>query len=310
MLIKVLTKYLFLPLFCLCVALPVFASSNDSILGLSPFLIEQETNRGKVLNETITVTNVGTETRELTVALQDFFPVDQDGGVDFLPPGKFAPSASGLARWITVLENPKNILLPGESTQVKFEIKVPIDAESGAHFGALVFSFRENIFASTGTGILPQAAALIILDVDRSFERGEISSFQRKDLGNGSTELNFHTLYKNSGASSLKPKGEIALYNIWNKKIASVFVNPDALTVLPNSERLFVSKIAGQSFFGRYKAILTIYYGSKKLQTVSQISFWIISWTQVVLWIIALAIIIALLIFGIKRYNRWIVEKD
>lgn len=288
----------------------VLAEPNSSVLELTPFLIEKDVNRGQVLSDSVVVTNAGPEPRHLIMALQDFLPSGIDGGFEFLPPGKYAPAASGLARWVTLAGQPADVLLPGQSTKVDFQVKIPVEAEAGTHYGGLVFSLQSDYQRSSGSETLQQAAALLILDVDRSFERAEIQSFKFSKIGERAGEMQFLTVVENSGLSSLKPKGRVVIYNWLGKPVATAFVNPDALTVLPKTSRIFVSKIPELKYFGKYRAELTLVYGSKRLEVKGVTSFWVFSWEKVLMYAFLLITASLIIFLLIKRYNQWIIRKS
>lgn len=287
----------------------VKAQSNDSVLILSPFLIEQDVNRGQIINKSVWVTNDSPFPKHLIISLQDFIPSGRDGGQEFLPPGHYASSASGLARWITITDQPVDILPSKETAKVDFQIKVPVEAEAGAHYGGLVFSLRDSLQTPGVSETIQQAAVIVILDVDRSFERAEIEEFKFSPIGNLPEQLKIRTQIRNIGLSSLKPKGRIVVYNIFGQAVGVSYVNPDALTVLPQTSRVFLSQLPIYNYFGKYRAELTLYYGSKHLEVLAKTSFWIIPWNKVFLYFIYLLVGIIIFFVLIKRYNRWLINK-
>jgi hypothetical protein len=294
----------------LCALLfPALVFAADSALQFSPFLIEKDLNHGQNFSQTITVTNAGQSPKFLTLSLNDFLPAGTDGETQILPVDHNAPSQTSLARWINIDQQPKYSLGAGESTQVKFTIRVPVDAEAGAHYGALLFTLDDQIALPGQSLVRQQAATLIIADIDRSFERGNISSFSLANVGDQTSSLRFLTAFHNSGLDSLKPKGEILIKNIFGREVARAFINRDANTVLPSADRIFASQAQG-NFWGRYTAVAAVTFGSNRLQSMATATFWV--WPPVVTIIwggIYLIIIIIVIILLVRRYNAWLRSK-
>jgi len=300
-------KILFVVFVIFAIIRPVFAA--NSALQLSPFLIEQDLHRGQNFSQDITVTNAGESPKFLTLSLNDFLPAGTDGETQILPVDRTAPSQTSLARWIIIDQQPKYNLEPGESTQVKFTIHVPVDAEAGAHYGALLFTLDDQIVLPGQSLVRQQVATLVIVDIDRSFERGNISSFGLADVGGRTSNLQFLMTFHNSGLNSLKPKGEIAIKNIFGREVANAYINRDANTVLPATDRIFASKAQG-NFWGRYTAVATVTFGSNKLQSRATAVFWIFPPVVTILWgVLYLIVIVVVITLSVRRYNAWLRSK-
>lgn len=285
------------------------AFAAQSVLQLTPFLIHQDLQRGQTLTQEVIITNNSTGSKYLTLSLNDFLPAGTDGETEILPVNQWAPSQVSLARWITIDQQPKYNLLPGESTKIKFFVNVPLNAEAGAHYGALLFTLDDQLVLPGQTKIRQQSAVLIILDVGRGFESGNLSSFSLSAVGDQTNRLQFSTTFHNSGLSSLQPKGKIVVYDIFNRSLATTYINPDANIVLPATDRIFVSRSSG-SFWGRYTAVAVATYGSNKLQSRATLVFWVWPPVTTMIWGIFYAIIlISLLVFLIRRYNAWLRSK-
>ena len=282
----------------------VFAA--QSVLQLSPFLVHEDLERGAELTQPVVVTNNSDTAKFLTLSLNDFLPAGTDGETEILPVNQWAPTQTSLATWITVDRQPQYSLQPGESTQMQITIHVPANAESGAHFGALLFTLGDQVVLPGQTQIRQQSATLFIVDVGRGFEKGEISSFGIAAVGDQTARLQFLSTFHNSGLSSLEPKGKIIISDLFNRPVATAYINPDANIVLPNTDRIFVSQVAG-NFWGRYTAVATVTFGSNHLESIVKISFWVWPSAVSIIWggIYAL-LLIGVVIFALKKYNAWL----
>lgn len=304
-------KRVFIPIFIVVLIGGFFTASIaraavESSLQITPFIFEKDMHRGQQGTETISITNASKSQKILHVSLNDFLPSGTDGQTEILPVDTFASSQTSLSRWIIINQQPTYVLAAGESTRMVFTIAIPVDAEPGAHYSALVITLGDQLGQPAETEVRQQAAALIIVDVDRSFERGVISSFHISELGNQTSQLQFATTFHNNGLSSLKPKGKITLYNIFHKPVAVVPINRDASTVLPGTDRIFISSLSGH-FWGLYSATAEVTFGSNKLQSISHVYFWVWPSATALIWDTILVVVVAIiLVIAIKRYNAWI----
>ena len=285
------------------------ARAEKSELSLTPFLIKGDVTRGQTFQKNIVVANTSETQKLLSYSIQDFLPLGDNGSVEFVPVGKYASGATSLDKWIVITKQPDFELLPGQSTVVEFNITVPKESESGAHFGAFVFTLSDSYPTLGQTLVQYQAATLLIFDLDRSYERGLINKFSLSNTGDHSKVLDFNTEFSNVGTSSLQPKGDVRIFNWRHKEVDRDYVNKNALTVLPSSRRIFANHIPGL-YFGWYSADLHLTYGSKRLETSKTISFWVGPSSETVfLWFVLLISMTIGLYLFIKYYNRWLISR-
>lgn len=236
---------------------------------------------------------------------------------------KFTGEKTGLATWIEI--SPSKITLePRERKEVSFSIQIPEDAQPGGHYAAIFFGTAPP---EGGVGIATRMAVLVLLRVSGEvIESGEILNFRAEKKVFNYLPVNFSFNLKNTGTVHLKPEGEIVIKNIFGKTAEILPVNREGYNALPNSERVFSaswlpkSEIKGEGFLaglkkeragfglGYYKAILDLKFGEKGTAQAS-FGFWIIPWRILVVSILILAVLLLLIVKGIKVYNRWIVTK-
>ena len=61
--------------------------------------------------------------------------------------------------------------------------------------------------------------------------------------------------------------------------------------------------------FGRYKADLSLNYGTAGRVLTASTSFWVIPWHIILVNLIILVIIVVILYYLIKKYNEWLLKK-
>ena len=306
---------LVLPLF-FSVAVLAVSSPDSSInssqpvqgLSLSPFIFEDSAQKGQVVEHQIQLSNNSPETLIISAATADFKAGNDTGQPLFLAPGEAGNPTYSLSLWVKMSNVPAH-LLPGQKQLVAVKISVPLNAEDGTHYGAILFSYNTaNNQSGAGADIIKKAGTLFFLKVGAANEQGNIKNFSGKNIFLNSSAF-FNTTFENTGNVHLKPKGQMEIRNIFGQLVGSVQVNRDAQIVLPQTFRSFGSQWHSFFPFGWYIATAHLYYGDSNLEAISKISFWIFPLQQILLTIILIAIFALALIFGIRKYNQWIVKK-
>ncbi len=191
-------------------------------------------------------------------------------------------------------------------------------------------------------GIGSELGTLVLLSADGSFkENADIIEFDIINKKHFLTSLpvDFFYRFQNVGQDRAKPLGDISVVNIFGGTSKIIPANPKGGNVLPRSIRRFEEswkKFSGQTedpsaprppdppkqffkkawhelkyfAFGRYTANLNLVYGkNNQMNTKAKIVFWVIPWHLILTAGVALIILLIVLIFGIKRYNRLIIKR-
>lgn len=282
---------------------------SQNALSISPFIFEESLEKGQTKTYQIQVRNLSNTPLPITLSINDFIPVDNEGHVRFLQEGEVNADRYSLSTWITITKQPEFVLPPLGKTALEFQISVPIQAEAGTHYGGLLFGFEDSIQNITGTKVKQKLGALVIATIGKAIEKGEITQFSVSPSVKNPNILEFSTIIKNTSNTRIIPKGEVEIRNWYGKLIGISYINKDGSLILPNSERNFVTTIAKPNFFGYYRAEAWVQYGNPPAELRKRINFWIYSKTTLVNLSIGLLILIPFLIIGLKRYNRWIISK-
>lgn len=299
--------------------------------------LELTADPGATVLASIRITNEERRSQVFYSSFENFNSQDESGTPSF------SPRREGLAAW---MKAPAQIVLgPGQTEDIPLEITIPQDADPGGHFAAVFFSTeppqtRENegnvsIGARLGTLVLLRVNG----DFDQSATIAEFNTASKQKLFS-SLPVQFYYRFQNTGDDHQKPLGDIQITNMLGRTVKLLPANTLDGSVLPKSIRRFTSvwtesggmqqqepvtdlpelqdltfwqTVAAQwkNFnFGRYTATLKLVYGTKELQSVrSQTSFYIIPWQLLSIAVPSGIVLLVLLRFGIKRYNRYIIAK-
>jgi hypothetical protein len=283
-------------------------SAPSQGLSITPFLLERQMNKGDTLNEIIDITNTSNVTMPVDVQVSDFYPQGDNGQPVYVDPGLGDPRYS-LSKWITIISNPKPVLAPGQETSINFNITPPADADDGGHYGALLFSSEQQSPNGTGSAVIQKVAAIILVQLGKASPAGSISEFQTEHGFYEYPPVTFVTRFDNTGNVHVAPRGGISIYNMFGKKVGIALVNENANNVLPSSERVFDSDWNTRYAFGRYTALVQLVYDQSGTVVSATTSFWIIPWRTTLVFGLILFILILIVVYGIKSYNRWLIKK-
>jgi hypothetical protein len=305
----------------------VFLASNAFALTILPPLFEIGANPGDSPTRSIGIFNETDSPLELYTSTSNFTAKpDEEGSPEFLPTKE---NESSLATWIDVEKGPITVM-PNEQRLISYTINIPQNADPGGHYAAIFFSTQPSPSTGSSIGLSGKLGTLILLTVSGNItEEGKIVNFALKDPKPFYDHLpvSFSLLFTNTGNVHLKPQGEIKITNLFGRVSDKIPFNKEEMegskVVLPNTSRHLGAvwthgpiALEDNGFFdklqdemnnfalGRYKADLTVGYGTRGEASSAAVIFWIFPWRLILVFLIVAAILIFLVIWLIRNYNR------
>src|SRR4030042_2673489 len=271
---------------------------------------------GNSAQEIIKIRNVSSTTQTFYPEVLDFKPVGETGAPQFLKPAESGSYTFSLASWITV-STEGIVLKPNEAHALNFTINVPKDAEPGGRYAGILFGTTAPELTGTGVAISNKVWSLVLVRV--AGDAKEVATLKEFSTDKPSYEagpVNFVVRVQNAGNVHVVPKGNIEIKDTFGRSVASLPVNETDGNVLPDSVRRFVDKEGKELSwkpegftFGRYKAQLLLTCGSPAKTLSGEVTFWIVPWKQLLVIGLVALIAILLLVLGVKRYNRYVVNR-
>ncbi len=275
---------------CAGLLLPAAASA----LTFSPPTFDLAADPGQVLNQTIKVRNESTEPVTITASTASFAGKagDETKGTPDLYPSNEERDGHGLGPWIS-LDRPERTLLPGESAELPYVIRIPKDASPGSYFGAVVIGTAAGA-AENSVGFTGTAAALILLRVNGAVIEDLTLTGFTAPLVSSSLPVRFEARVENRGTVHLRPYGEVVVKNVFGKTVATLAINrAEYKSVLPGASRRYPASwqrhhVAADASIltrqwrnfaiGPYTAELTFRYGEGKQVMKAKTQFWVVPW--------------------------------
>ncbi len=292
-------------------AAPSFANAAQGI-EISPTLVELNAMRGNTYNINLSIRNVTAADLVYSSSVADFSSADETGSPKIFI-DETLPDTASIRPWTSVIE--KFSLKTRQSKTVVAQIQIPNNAEPGGHYGVIRFTSSAPEMSDSGVGLAGSAGVLILIKVDGEIvEAATLSEFFTANSGDQTgffenAPITFVTRIKNEGNIHLKPSGSVQIHDMFGGLVASVAVNADKSNVLPNSIRRFESKYSDGFMIGRFKADLTMGYGTTGQTITNTIYFWVIPYKLIITGIFVLITVIFILVRLIKVYNKHIIKK-
>jgi hypothetical protein len=291
-----------------------FAQGAASLsMTLTPPLFQLTQAPGSSWSSVIRVVNTNDFDLRVGATVEDFRPDGETGNAVFAHVGVSAPTDTRLmSGWITVPSG-DIVIKRGTTGEIPFTISVPIDADPGGHYAAILVGTRgeDGQFSGSGAGVSSAISSLFFLRVPGEvIEEGAIRDFYAKHTMVQSPDALFALRFENKGNVHLVPEGSIVITNMWGKERGKIDINKVNTfgNVLPDSTRKFEFDWHGEANpfeFGRYKALATLVYGENARQSVYRVTyFWVIPWKQVLPLLLGLGAFLWFLTWSIRRYIR------
>ncbi|HDQ22716.1 MAG TPA: hypothetical protein ENN28_01950 [Candidatus Uhrbacteria bacterium] len=290
---------------------------------ISPPIIELEAAKGDIIQQSLKVRNEENRAVTYYLSAERFIATGETGAPEFIG------EDVGLATWIKFPY--KSISIPaGETIELPFAIEVPNYASPGGHYAVVFLSTvpPETTKETSQVAIAAKIGSLILVKIAGDIkESAAISEFKTVSDTYASLPIDFYARVENNGNTHIKPRGTILIKNMWGSVAGSVAVNEQGGNVLPDQIRKFEASwvknpnsVGATTFwgkyrqqkenyaFGRYKADLTLNYGTAGKVLTASTNFWVIPWHVIIVNLFILIIIAGILYFGIKKYNTWLIK--
>ncbi len=295
------------------------SSRADSLsVTVTPPLFQLTIGPGEQWTSSLKVVNTNSYDVTYYAQVVDMQPSGEDGRSKFTPvinePQEEVGQFFTLARWIHTSSEPI-FVKAGSSMDVPFTIQIPPEAEPGGHYAAILVGTQPGGLHATGTVLKVSSfvSSLFFVRIKGAVnESGRIREFLTSQQLYQTPKADFLLRFENTGATHVRPRGSIAIYNMWGKERGVVPINQDADNnfgnVLPHSVRRFeFSWESDANLFdiGLYSAIVTLAFGEDAKQNVTgKTYFWVVPVVPVLCVLFALAAFILTLFWFIRRYIR------
>lgn len=279
-----------------------FAEANISY-SVTPLIISHEVEQRDIIKEEITVTNTG-QTPVTLFPMVNNITLGSDGGVEEFVPRSMADRGVSLANWIEISRRGLE-LMPGASETLPVTLRVNLRAEVGEYHAMVTFAHgttRDEAERRVQHGQAGEGTIFSVTVPDDKKESLRLSKFLIKTFITQESPEDISYTLNNPGDTTIVPSGEVILYNKRGEEVRSIPLNADGNSVAPGESFAFTAGVPTEGLVGKYKAFLSLEYGSDQLASINDTAFfYIVPWKVLLAYFVAIVATVLIATFVIVR---------
>lgn len=274
---------------------------NDFVVGPGKSEVSLQPGTDRVVN--ITITNRMGTPKTFNLSVEDF-----TGSQDPSQPVVLLGDARGpysLRDYIHI-EDETFTIEHGQRAVVPVHISVPLDAEPGGLYGAVLVSTASLPHEKKGgtTAIVSRIGSLFFVTVPgEAHKEGSLKEFaienDQKVFFKGPIEYNI--LYENKGNIYLNPYGIVRITNMFGQEVGAMEVQP--WFALPGSIRLREISWDKPYLFGKYTAELSLNRGYDNVIDTERVTFYVLPLKLMLIVVVSLIVVSSICYWILTRFE-------
>lgn len=298
-------KHTLLGIALLLTALATPLAADANTYKVTPLIIDREVEARDIFSETITITNNKNHKIRVYPSVNEV-AVDEGGDITSFVPPSMADGAKTVTSWLSI-SRAKQEVNPGETITIPLHVKVHPEAEPGVYHAVIGFgsgSNRPSAEAQVKNGQAPKVIVTLKVDQDQT-EFLKLDRFMVDRFVTGPENDAVHYTLNNPGEAPIVPTGEVIFYNSRGEEVAAVPVNPNKDSLAPGQETTYSTAAPTDDMFGKYKAFLTVDYGTEQVASVyDTVFFYVMPWQKLlIVFSVLLIFAVGLTVFLHRRYG-------
>ena len=271
--------------------LPAYAATD---MTATPAVMDEKAKARDILKKEITIKN--TSSRKLTVYPIVKDVVSETGATGFVQAQDSTERSASLANWIELSRGVIE-LGPGEEKVVPFVIRANLNATPDMYHAYITFG--EGNTREVAEAKPPLATVTVNLELQADLkELLQLNKFTTENVYFAGDDVRLSYQFENIGNQTLAPAGEIVIYDRKGSEVATLEINKEGKSVSPAQMTQFASVWTAAKGYGKFKALLSVRYGSYEKGTLQDtVFFWIIPWKQILAAFIIGIILITIFVF-------------
>lgn len=250
----------------------VHASVSYSIL---PRVIDEKVQPRDIITKEITIDNTGTQPVTLYPSVNNISL--KDGAIEaFLAPVE-SDRATSLASWIEISRLGVD-LFAGTKKTVPLTLRIAPNAVPGTYHAFIGFGNggnRDEAEMQVKNGNAPGIVVTVTISDDKvtflKLSKFIVSRF----VTTHENQAGVFT-FVNPGDETVIPTGEVILYDMKGEEVGAIPVNTEQVSIPPGGEHTFNATVPVDGLLGKYKAFLSVQYGSAQTASLQDTSYFYI----------------------------------
>lgn len=269
---------------------------------VSPLVMDLEAKARDIITKTIILTNTGTVPVTVYPTVNNI-SLTEGGTIEEFVPQVMSDRTRSLASWIEVSRRGID-LIPGEPYTLPVTFRMSPDPVPGTYHALIGFGYGRNqdeAKKQVEGGRAPGSIITLTVPDDRN-EFLKLSRFIIDRFVTSAENQAAAYTFTNPGDETVVPEGEIILYDATGREVGSVAVNEEKVSIPPGGEHTFRASVPVEGLFGKYKAFLSIEYGSVNRASLQDTSFfYALPLERLILIFVVLALFVALISWYFHR---------
>jgi hypothetical protein len=270
------------------------ASAQPLPVAVNPTRIELSALPGERVESSFKLWNGADSALPIHLESVDVGPQDEEGHAAVEPEA----AANSLKAWVTPEYSDLSVA-PKQQITLPFSIDVPVNADPGSHWGALVAITAPS---QGGTGATTQVRTGIILLVrvlGDAKEKLTFESFSAPRFAE-SPPIAMEARFQNEGTVHEAPVGNIEVRNMFGTLVATGTL--PVRNVLPGLVRKVEGSVGEGFWLGRYTIRMSATYGDKGEKLAATRTIWVVPWRTLWPWTLFAAVLLTLAVVARKRF--------
>lgn len=277
-------------------SLPAFIEAYT----VSPLVLDIEVEKRELQVRDITITNHDGNTRIYPTVNE--ISVDESGEIKAFEYATNEDRLDSITSWIEIGRG-RLQLAPNEVKVIPLTIRINPNAKAGLYHAFVGFpnaGNKEEAIERSMSGRAPGVIVRIAIGQERT-EFLRLEGFTVTRFVTDPTSDSISYTVTNPGQAEIVPGGEVIFYNNRGTEITSVPINADRLEVQPEETIEFSADVPDELKVGKYKAFLSLEYGSEQLASLNDTIFFYVMPIPVLiaifLGLLAFAVLLTVLLF-------------
>lgn len=250
---------------------------------VAPLLIEHDIAPRDIFEETVKISNTTNRPLRLYPTV-NAITLGDEGEIRTFIPASMSGTATSVTSWIAVSRAVQEIA-PGETIKVTLTMNISPNALVGDYYAFVGFADgdnRDQAEALVEKGLAPGVVVRFSLKEKRNeYLRLEHYVIPRFVLSGRNAQVTYDI--ENIGSVPLVPGGEIIFYDSSGSEQTSLTVNPEQVSIAPQTTQTFTAPIPELGLIGRRKAFINVEYGeSERINVYDTLYFNVIPWLLLV----------------------------
>ncbi len=284
---------------------------HGAVYKVTPLVIDEELKQRDIVTKTIKIENNANYKVSIFPTVNEI--TKSAGDVTEFVPASVSDGKLSVTSWIEVTRAVLE-LAPGEVREIPLTIRIHPQASAGEYHALIGFGTgrnRDDAERQVRAGNAPGVVLRIAVDKNKT-EFLKLGQFSIDRFVVNKDNQAVHYKLANPGSSVVIPEGEIIIYNTKGVEIEAIDVNPEKTPLAPGQVTEYSSQIPTDGLFGRYKAMLTVDYGTSQRASVYGTEFfYALPWQKLaIVGIVLLLICIAIVVYLHRKYNFDMEEQD